>query len=106
MTKTEIELTPEFDDHCDRVIALRELGGTYVEIATQFGLGSATLARKLFLQALQGREPAERHVLQRRELERYNALASHIAARKDLTSEGIRRRLATVDQLRSELIAD
>jgi hypothetical protein len=104
MTKPEIEIAPDFENRDDQVITLRECGCTYLAIAKQLGLEPATMARKCYLRALKRRSPEEQHILQQRELQRFDALAAHIASRADLGEEAIDQRLATVDRLRYELL--
>jgi|SRR5665213_160045 len=104
MTTSKSVVSSEIESRDDQVITLRECGCTYLAIATQLGLGRATMARRSYLRGLKRRSPEEQSILRRHELERFDALANNIAARKDLGDNEIGRRLATVDVLRQELL--
>ena len=104
MTTSDTVVSAEIESRDDQVITLRECGCTYVAIAAQLELGRATMARKAYLRGLKRRSPEERSILQSHELARFDALATSISARRDLSEDEISRRLATVDLLRQELL--
>lgn len=104
VTKPETEIPPDLANRDDQALALREGGCTYLTIAKELGMETATLARKGYLRALKRRSPEEQEILRRLELRRFDALAAHIASRQDLDEPEISRRSTAVDLLKQELL--
>jgi hypothetical protein len=85
------------------VLRLRDEGRTYLAIANEVGLVRAAAARESYLRAVRRRSPQEQRSLCGRELQRLDALAAHVAERKDLDEQEVHLWLEMVDGLRHDL---
>jgi len=104
MTPSDIDAAFQDDlERDDHILRLRESGSSFLAIAQQLGLDSATVARSGYLRALARLSPEVKRASRLRELERLDSLADHIAARDDLDEPEMTRRLRLVDLLRLDV---
>jgi len=103
---TQSDVDAEFSDDReldDQILRLRESGRSYLAIAERLDLERATVARSGYLRALWRLPADEQNASCRRELQRLDSLATHIAARDDIDESAIARQLQMVDRLRLDL---
>jgi DNA-binding transcriptional MerR regulator len=87
----------------DQVLALRDQGRPFTDIAKLLKLDGPGTALESFNRALRQRPKSEQERLRAREMERLDALAAQLRSRSDLSGEEIVRRMRGVKQQRKTL---
>jgi len=87
----------------ERVLTLRDEGRSFVAIAKELQLSSASEAIAAFNRAFEQREPSDQEALRTREVARLDALGERVRRRTDLTEEEVDRRLQGLLRLRKAL---
>jgi hypothetical protein len=94
--------SPERDD---KVLALRERGRSFANIARALGFEGAGPANAAFNRALRRLPPADQESLRSHEMARLDALGERLRQRQDLDEPEMARRARTLERLRQKLTA-
>jgi hypothetical protein len=110
MTKPTLEpqkgaMTTDATDD-ERVLALRSQGRSFVAIASELGMGSASLAYAAYQRALRGKSPQQRDAYRRHELERLDQWAERLRAERSDGDPDAERKLVAIERLRAVVLAE
>jgi len=89
----------------EEVLALREQGRSFANIARSLGLDGALQANAAFNRALRRRPAAEQDNVRSHEMARLDALGERLRKREDLNEVEVARRMRNLERLRKTLLS-
>jgi len=92
-------------DSDDKVLALREQGRSFANIARSLGLDGALQANAAFNRALRRQPAAEQESVRSHEMARLDALGERLRTREDLNEVEVARRMRNLERLKKTLLA-